>query len=172
MKTKILLNILFAFFITSCIAQNNRIENALTACSYEAFSDNGIAFKNKISSYQNLLIKEKIITDPSGKSYLQLLQKFADGKGLNKVPSKLFIAELQTIKSPNSDKTRECQKIIKNASEEYNNTTFKAFEKVISNQYSPNSLVVALLKLVTEEDLELDFYKIRILVLTSKIYME
>lgn len=174
MKTNILLNIIIGFLFTSCVAQNDRIENIIMDCSYQAFADNGKAFRTLISDYENLLINEKILADNSGKSYRQVLQKIADGNEFNKAPSTFFSAELQELEKPDLEKAQECQKIIIRDSAIYDMSKLKGLEQAIDNrQYSgdlqPSLIAEDILKVLTEGDFELDFYKLRIFLLFSII---
>ena len=145
MKTNILLNIIIGFLFTSCVAQNDRIENIIMDCSYQAFADNGKAFRTLITDYENLLINEKILADNSGKSYRQVLQK---------------------IDKPDREKAQECQKIIVKDSTSYNMSKLKVLEQAItnaenSNDIQPSLIAKDILKVLSEDDFELDFYKVR-----------
>ena len=135
-------------------------------CSYQAFADNGKAFRTLITDYENLLINEKILADNSGKSYRQVLQKIADGNEFNKVPSKFFTDELQKIDKPDREKAQECQKIIVKDSTSYNMSKLKGLEQAItnaenSNDIQPSLIAKDILKVLSEDDFELGFYKVR-----------
>ncbi|WJJ96550.1 ExbD/TolR family protein [Algibacter luteus] len=174
MKTNFLLNIIIGFLLTSCVAQNERIENIIMDCSYQSFDDNGIAFRKLISDYENLLINENILADNSGKSYRQVLKDIASEKEFDKVPSKFFAEELQKIEKPNLEKAQKCQEIIVKDSAKYDMTKLKGLEQAIDNaQYSgdlqPALIAEDILKVLTEKDFELEFYKLRTFLLFSII---
>lgn len=174
MKTNILLNIIIGFLFTSCVAQNERIENIIMECFYQSFADTGKEFRTLISDYENLLVNEKILTDNSGESYRQVLQKIANGNAFDKVPSKFFSAELQKLEKPDLEKAQECQKIIINDSASYNMSKLKGLEQAItnaqnSNDIEPSIIAKDILKVLTKEDFEIDFYKLRIFFLFSII---
>ncbi len=173
MKINILLNIIIGLLFTSCVAQGNRIESIIMECYYQAFADNGKELKTLISDYEALLIKEKILTNKSGKSYRQVLQKIADRKEFGKVPSTFFSAELLKIKKPDLEKIKECQKIIVKDSSLYDMSKLKGLEQIENAQYSrdlkPSLIAKDILKILTEDDFELDFYKSRIFLLFSLI---
>ena len=167
MKTNMLLNILIGFLFTSCVAQNDRIENVIMDCSFQSFPDKGKAFKTLIVDYENLLINEKILADKSGKSYRQVLQNIADGNEFDKVPSKFFSAESQKLGKPDFEKAQECKKTIIKDSASYNMSKLEGIEQAITNAQNSNDLqlsVIAkdILKVLTEEDFEIDFYKFRV----------
>jgi len=166
MKTNILLNIIVGFLFTSCIAQNDRIENIIMDCSYQSFEDGGKKFRKLISDYENLLIKEEILADESGKSYRQVLQKIADRNEFDKIPSIFFTDELQKLEKPDLEKAQECQKIIVKDSTIYNLSKLKGLELAINNAQNSRDIQASLiakdiLKILTEEDFELDYYKLR-----------
>lgn len=174
MKTNFLLYIIIALLFAPCIAQNNRIENLLMDCSYQAFADNGKEFKTLISDFESLLIKEKILADKSGNSYRQVLQKIADGKEFNKVPSTLFSVELQKIEKPDLEKVQECKKNIVKDSSLYDMSKLKVLEQAIDNAQNsgdlqPSLIAKGILKVLTKDDFELDFYKLRTFLLFSLI---
>jgi len=166
MKKLVLLNILLGILLISCSAQNERIENKIMECSYHSYADEGIQLKQLISDYQKLLIDEEILADDSGKSYRNVLQNIADGNDFNKAPSKFFINELQKIDKPNTIKAQDCQKIIVIDSSLYDLSKLKGLEQAITNAQHSNDIQPSLiardfLKVLSDEDFELDFYKLR-----------
>lgn len=141
-------------------------------CSYKSFSDNGKALKALIFEYENLLIKEKYLADSSGKSYREILQKISNGNLFDKTPSKFFSVELKKIEKPNLEKLQTCQEIIAKDSSFYNLSKLKGLEQVIINAQNsrdlqPSHIARDILKVLTEEDFELEFYKMRTFFLFS-----
>lgn len=166
MKTNILLHIIIGLIFTSCSAQDDRIENKIMDCSYQSYSDGGTELKNLIIEYENLLVNEGILADNSGKSYRQVLQKIANGNEIDKVPSKFFGTEIQKIEKPNLEKVQECQKIILKDSASYDISKLKGIEEVVinaqnSNDLQPSLIAKDILKVLSDEDFEINFYKIR-----------
>jgi len=173
MKTNILLHIIIGFLFTSCLAQNDRIENVIMDCSYQSFADNGEEFKKLIADYENLLIREEILHDKSGKSYRQVLLNISDENGFDKVPSMFFSAEWQKIVKPDTEKALECQNIRVKDSTSYDMSKLKQFEQAISkaeNAINIQSAVAKeLLEVLTEDDFTHDFYKVRTFFIFSLI---
>ncbi len=166
--------LIISFIFSSCVAQKERIENEIMECSYQSYSDNGKQLKQLISDYQQLLIDEKILTDRSGKSYRNILQDIADRNELNKAPSKFFLAELKKIDKPDSIKIQDCQKIIVNDSALYNLSKLKRLEQVIIDAQDSNDLRSSLiakniLEVLSEDDFELEFYKLRVFFILESI---
>lgn len=167
--TSMLLNILVGFIFTFCSAQNERIENKIMNCSYQSFEDDGEELKELISNYQNLLITQGILKDSNGKSYRQILENIAAGNEFDKVPSTFFAIELQKIKKPDTEEIKECQKIII-ADSSYNTSKLKGLEQVMTNvlnleDIEPSIIANEILNVLSDEDFEIDFYKLRIFLL-------
>ena len=165
---------MIGFLFTSCVAQNNRIEDKIMDCSYQSFADGGKEFRSLLADYEGLLINEGILADNSGKSYRQVLQNIANGKNLDKAPSKFFTDELQKIEKPDLEKAQECQKIIVRDSASYNFSKLEGLEQAFmtsqnSNAIQPSLLAKDILKILSEEDFEIDFYKVRIFFLFNLI---
>ena len=130
-------------------------------CTYQSYPDNGLAFKQLISDYQTLLIDEEILADSSAKSYRDLLKKFADGKGFDKVPSKYFYIEFRNLEKGNEEALRKCREQVLNDSAMYSSSKLKAFKSVIQSN-SPKASIQAkeILDVLSEEDFELHLYKL------------
>ena len=174
MKTKILLNIIIGLISINCFAQSKRVENEFMECTYKSYADNGKSFKELISNYEKLLIKENILKNSSGKSYRQIYQKIADGKEFKNIPSTFFSQELQKIDQPDLDKFQECQNILAQDSSDYDMSKVQGWEQIISSVSESGDLEISLigdhiLKLLSEKDFELNFYKIRTFFLFSVI---
>ena len=142
-------------------------------CSYQSFADSGKEFKKLISDYENLLIKEEILADKSGKSYRQVLQKISNENGFDKVPSMFFITEWQKIVKPDNEKAMECQNIMVEDSASYDMSKLKKFEQAMNNARNSiniqSTLAKELLEILTEDDFALDFYKVRTFFIFSLI---
>ncbi len=157
---------LISFFITPFYAQDERIESKIMECSYQAFADGGKELKKLIYDYEMLLIDEGFLEDSGGGSYLNVIENLAKNNGYDKFPSKFFPTELQKIEKPDIDKTLECQKLMSIDTVSYNNSKLKTFEQSIdkiinSNDISTSLVAKEFLKILSEEDFELDFYKFR-----------
>ncbi|WP_421823857.1 hypothetical protein [Flagellimonas oceanensis] len=161
MKTHLLSALIVILFQTSCSGQSKRIEEKMMECTYQSYPDNGLAFKQLISDYQTLLIDEEILADSSAKSYRDLLKKFADGKGFDKVPSKYFYIEFRNLEKGNEEALRKCREQVLNDSAMYSSSKLKAFKSVIQSN-SPKASILAkeILDVLSEEDFELHLYKL------------
>ncbi len=166
MRKTILLNIIFATLFLSCSSQKERLENKLMECVYRSYEDDGTKLAKLISDYENLLVNEGILKDNTGSSYRKILQNIAKEGDIKKTPSKFFQIELQKIGKPNGIKLQECQKALLQDSVLYDISKFKSLEKVIVNTQKsfdlrPDLIAKDYLNILTNNDFELDFYKLR-----------
>tara|TARA_R100000306_G_C4365691_1_gene137536 strand:- start:668 stop:1582 length:915 start_codon:yes stop_codon:yes gene_type:complete len=170
MKKTLSINIIILLLFTSCSSQNKRIEKEFMDCSYQAYSDNGAQLKKLIYEYQELLVEEKILTDSTAKSYRDFFQDIAYGNEFRHVPSKSFLEQLQTIEQPNRILIQECQSRILKDSSNYDMIKLRMLEKAISSvqnsgDLQPSLVAKQILSVLSEEDFELDYYKLRTMML-------
>jgi biopolymer transport protein ExbD len=177
MKKNFLLHLIILLLFASCSSQNKRIETELMECYYQTYSDNGAELKRLISNYQSLLVKEKVIADSSAKSYLNFYQKIAEEKEFEHVPSKSFLTELQNIEKPNGMINRECQSRVLADSSSYDTNKIFILEDAISSvqeagDLSPSLVAKQILTVLTEEDFELEYYRLRTLFLFDMLNVD
>jgi len=170
MKTKLLLNILLVFLSTYCFSQNVRIENKIMECYYVSYADSGNALKKLINEYENLLVNERILADKSGESYLDILTKIAKENKVEKNPSVFFSTELKNINKSNFKNIQKCIEAVNKDSSLYKKSKLKNLHE-ITNLNNLDSFKTAsilskkILQVLTKEDFELVFYKMRIFIL-------
>lgn len=177
MKKNFLLHLIILLLFASCSSQNKRIETELMECYYQTYSDNGAELKRLISNYQSLLVKEKVIADSSAKSYLNFYQKIAEEKEFEHIPSKSFLTELQSIEKPNGMINRECQSRVLTDSSSYNTNKIFILEDAISSvqeagDLSPSLVAKQILTVLSEEDFELEYYRLRTLFLFDMLNVD
>lgn len=170
MKKNFLLHIIILLLFTSCYSQSKRVEKEFMDCSYQAYSDNGLQLKKLISEYQKQLVKEKMLNDSTAKSYRNFFQEIADGKEFKHVPSKSFLEQLQAIEQPNRILIKECQTRILKDSSKYDMTKLRMLENAISSvqnsgDLQPSLVAKQILLVLSEKDFELDYYKLRTMML-------
>jgi hypothetical protein len=68
------------FFSTSCKKQTFQVDDIILQCYDSKYQEEGYDIKTIIEDYEKLLVKEGILRDDSGKSYLQVYQKIASDK--------------------------------------------------------------------------------------------
>ena len=74
MKIKLLVTGLLTLSIMSCNDKPFQIDEVLLQCYETTYKDKGYNIKTIIKDYESVLVKEGVLNDDSGKSYLQVIQ--------------------------------------------------------------------------------------------------
>lgn len=169
MRIALLLSILGSLFF-ACSFQNDRIEVQMMNCHYQAYHDNGERLKSAIKEYEVLLIEEQVLSNTSGKSYIELLQKIVNDDQYKNSPSELFFNKIPSIAEMDLRKLEECQsRIIRESS--YDQSKLKRLEKSIGTidleDMDMPLMAKAMLDVLSEEDFKLNYYKLRTFLLIS-----
>lgn len=80
MKNKIIYISLLVLFSSSCKKQTFQLDDIILACYDSKYQEEGYDIKAIIEDYEKYLVKEGVLNDDSGKSYLEVLQKIASNK--------------------------------------------------------------------------------------------
>ena len=80
MKVRIFSISVLILFSTSCNEQSFLRDDIILQCYHSKYQEHGYNIKTIIEDYEKLLVKEGILKDDSGKSYLEVLQKIASDK--------------------------------------------------------------------------------------------
>lgn len=170
MKIKFYYLILFLVSSYLCRAQENRLEESIMKCHYDAYEDEGKALKFFIEEQEDFLVGTNIFPDRSGNSYFQMLKAITSGAKPYRNLANSIQNELAEINNPPTEKLRTC---IPNPSK--NNTNASAlkvieverlFSKLSYNQYvNPLQISKELEELLEPEDFELDYYKYKFFLL-------
>jgi biopolymer transport protein ExbD len=166
MKNKLLLSIIALLFANLSIAQEERPEVLLINCLYESYDDGGKAFKELLNAFEVQLIKEKILKDETGESYIQFLKVASKGNLKNLIIPSNFVEDISEIKKPDSEKTKLCREQM---DEKYNIESTKIGELNVlmkdimsSDNIELSSYANGILSILRAEDFEIDFYKLNI----------
>ena len=150
--------------INPCLAQKQRVEKKLMNCWYEAFGDNAPKVKDFVVEYKQLLIDEGILKDSASGSYLSIYKRIAYDDEYVK-PSKSFFTELGKLKAPLEGYYESSEMAIKD-SFSYDASKLKQYETVFDSVtaidgYTRADLAQAILSVLNEEDLTLEYYRLR-----------
>ncbi len=152
--SKFIVTIFLVFVgLSNIYGQTKRMENKYMDCFYHTYGE------ESINNYEKLLVDEGVLEDNSGKSYMIFLRNFAERNKSVKRPSKLFCLEIKKLEKPEADKFRECQKTMLLGFIDYDMSKFFGVEEGILNKARPYLVARAMLKIVSEDDLEIDYYK-------------
>jgi len=137
-------------------------------CTYQAYFDNGIELKKLISDYQEKLIEEKVLLDGTAKSYLNLFQEIAS-KEIKHLPIQPFFEKFQNIDYQNQVLIKDCRTKLLKDSTKYANTKLQMLDHEISlirsGSFEPSLIAQKFLSVLNLEDLELDYYQLRAMML-------
>ncbi len=161
--------LILLFFFNSC-KQETRVEQEFMACTYAAFDDNGKELKSFMKEYEQMLFEADILKGTTGKDYMQLLDHLSTGNLENIVATDSFLAKVQEMKKPDSDILTACQATIFQDTLRYNTSKILLLETTLNglNQtgdFEPTLIAKNTAEILTVDDLELDFYKMRVYLL-------
>ncbi|MGB5645800.1 hypothetical protein [Muriicola sp.] len=110
MKDKIVYICLLILLSTSCKEQTFQADDIILHCYDSKYQKEGYDIKTIIDDYEKLLIKEGILRDNSGKSYLEVMQKINSDKDFS-IASSTFMDYDPFLKVDNETKLAlfECE---------------------------------------------------------------
>ena len=176
---KKIISLLFIVFAFSCTGQNYKIEDQLIQCLYETSNNIGIDFKKELLRYEKHLIKTGVLNDNSGKSYYEIYEEiektgdvnfFSDYSLIDTLRLKTDSLNIQNIIFEGlklSEKIKD--------SEDYKKSNLYKLSCVmdsINNLNNINASVIAkaIIKILSPEDFQHDYYKMTTLWTFSKIF--
>ena len=153
-------------FTTAGFAQNERAEVKFMECAYQVYSDNGATLHQLMISYENLLIEEGIMADGSGVSYRNIYKGIVTKNAFEKVPSQSFIDKMMQLKPDDIDKGDDCIKTLMVDTDNYDLSKMEGLEMAVNNSENsfnlePGKMAEEVLSILSAEDFELDYYKMR-----------
>jgi biopolymer transport protein ExbD len=158
--------LLFSFTLLLSLAlngQENKRENARMECIYANYPDKGLALKQLIKNFEKQLIEAKILTDSSGASYRKIIQRMANDTFIPYDFFDEFGDNWSKIESPFEIENNKCRKPnLKDSLLPFEVKIRAICEK--NNPESSSDMAQILSQVLTNEDLELDFYKIKLFV--------
>lgn len=166
---KIYMPLITTILLISCNSHKQRIEEKMIECQEISFSGTESTLKEKIKSYEELLIKEGFLEDGSGKSYYKFYNRLINNPSSFTSPPSEFFALYDT--EPNKEylkKGEDCMEQLKKDSLKYDWTKIKEIDKVVEKLPKRAAGIDAILLYKTiftalnEADLELDYYKMLI----------
>ena len=80
MKDKILFICFLLLLSISCQEQSSDLDDIMLQCYDTKYQEVGYDIKTTIEDYEKLLVKDGVLKDDSGKSYLEVAQKIASDK--------------------------------------------------------------------------------------------
>lgn len=156
---------LLVFLYTACDQQEDRLEVELMNCVYSSYPDGGIQLKKTITNFEEVLVKDGILKDNSGKSYRDIFKKIANHENISYQPSQSFLKEWQKVGPPDTDKVKRCQlKLLLRLQTTKEEKLDVIMDSLLQHQNVSAANVANLyLSVLDNKDFELDYYKFRFL---------
>ncbi|WP_373018543.1 hypothetical protein [Muriicola sp.] len=110
MKKTLLPLCFLALVIISCQQQSSELDKIITQCYDTTYQEKGYDIRAIIDSYEKELIKEGVLEDSSGESYLEVLEKIFKDKNF-RITTTAFIDKDPFLKVDNETKLAifQCQ---------------------------------------------------------------
>lgn len=170
MKKKSILIITFFSFVFG-FSQNRKIEKIYNDCYFNSMPENGREVKNLYKNYETLLISKKILKNNSGTSYFNLLKKVMSGEFIDNKTNFSLIDSINNLKYSNLIHfNTKCTEKIKSLSEYKKSNTYLLEQRMnsIKEDFSAEKATQIFLKTFNEKDFEIDYYKLRVLLLIER----
>ncbi|WP_299066124.1 hypothetical protein [uncultured Polaribacter sp.] len=170
MKKKSILIITFFSFVFG-FSQNRKIEKIYNDCYFNSMPENGREVKNLYKNYETLLISKKILKNNSGTSYFNLFKKVMSGEFIDNKTNFSLIDSINNLKYSNLIHfNTKCTEKIKSLSEYKKSNTYLLEQRMdsIKQDFSAEKATQIFLKTFNEKDFEIDYYKLRVLLLIER----
>lgn len=170
MKKKSILIITFFSFVFG-FSQNRKIEKIYNDCYFNSMPENGREVKNLYKNYETLLISKKILKNNSGTSYFNLFKKVMSGEFIDNKTNFSLIDSINNLKYSNLIHfNTKCTEKIKSLSEYKKSNTYLLEQRMdsIKEDFSAEKATQIFLKTFNEKDFEIDYYKLRVLLLIER----
>jgi|TARA_R110002051_G_scaffold88167_1_gene155372 hypothetical protein len=154
-----------------CSSKKERIEVKIMECINNTKDENGIKIKESLELYENLLIKENILKNKSANSYRKLLVNFSKEKNIkikidenDSLHLKIYKNRYKVSNDVIFQKIFKCYMPLEKDFLKYNQIKINELKVVFlqlskSNFSQDIEMAKRSLKIITEEDFELEFYK-------------
>ena len=168
---KILYLITITLLLHSCGDQELTTSD-LVKCAYSTSNDNGKSLKRKMYDFEDVLIKEKLLSDNSGKSYRQIYLIIAEFGNV------LQNSKLEKILSQLPELSQTELEIINNCAQKYswdfahgNENISTELKNLMTEKknISASEIAEIFAKNLKDKDFEDEFYKLKTLYLFQSI---
>ena len=157
----------------SCKSQDRIVEKTFNDCYFNSMPNQGKELKIFHNEYESLLISNGILIDNSGESYYNLFKKIMRSEISDTKTNFSFIDSINKLSYTDLiHSNQKCTDKIKSLDIYKDSNTYR-FEKTMDSLNDPyNDQIVAIEKIISslnEKDFELDFYKIRALLVMERM---
>ncbi|MEE9362423.1 MAG: hypothetical protein V3U92_07490 [Cellulophaga sp.] len=160
MKKLIQISLISGVLLASCSVQKNKIENVYMNCIHENYKSFGKNYKKIILDHEQLLVKEKILADCSGKSYISTIKRMIKDERLIIIPSKSIWEKLNPIEDINKCKTTMLSNSKTDLKKSHKiNEAVTSFLKI--EEITPSDVAERFLSILSKEDFKSEYYKLK-----------
>lgn len=157
----------------SCKSQDRIVEKTFNDCYFNSMPNQGKELKIFHNEYESLLISNGILIDNSGESYYNLFKKIMRSEISDTKTNFSFIDSINKLSYTDLiHSNQKCTDKIKSLDIYKDSNTYR-FEQTMDSLNDPyNDKIVVIEKIISslnEKDFELDFYKIRALLVMEKM---
>lgn len=166
MKYKVSFLCLLVLLSISCKQQTLKLDDIILQCYDPNYQEQGIDIKSIIDEYEQVLIKEGVLRDSSGKSYLEVLQRMYSDKDF-RITSAPFMDYDPTwaADGQTSWAVMECERKLIELLKEKDSKWHRVFpDSVISEKAEdPDRMLQTITETMSEEDLNSYYFRFRML---------
>lgn len=149
---------------TSCHEKPVQLDDIILKCYDSKYQKEGFDIKTIINDYEMLLVKEGILKDNSGKSYLEVYQKIATNKNF-RIKSQTFMQFDPLFKVTNETKIAifKCEAEMTETAQQQDFKWHKVFGKTESQQIKeePELMYQAMVESLSKDDLNSYYFKLK-----------
>ena len=157
----------------SCKSQDRIVEKIFNDCYFNSMPNQGKELKLFHKEYESLLISNGILTDNSGESYYNLFKKIMNSEIVDTKTNFSLIDSINKLSYTDLiHSNQKCTDKIKSL-DIYKNSNTHRFEKTmdsLKDSYNDQiKMINGVISSLNEKDFELDYYKIRALLVMERM---
>jgi len=172
MKKITILTFLILISIT-CKSQDRIVEKIFNDCYFSSMPNQGIELKQYHKEYESLLISNGILIDNSGESYYNLFKKIMNSEITDTKTNFSLIDSINKLSYVNLIHfNQNCTDKIKSLDiyKESNTSRFEKTMDSLKDSYNDQAKMInGIITSLNEKDFELDYYKIRVLLVMERM---
>jgi len=171
---KITILIFLILISISCKSQDRKVEKIFNECYFSSMPNQGKELKQYHKEYESLLISNGILIDNSGVSYYNLFKKIMRSEITDTKTNFSFIDSINKLSYIDLiHYNQNCTDKIKSLDIYKKSNTYR-FEKAMDSLKDPYNdqikMMDGIIRSLNEKDFELDFYKIRALLVMERMH--
>ncbi|WP_431161203.1 hypothetical protein [Flagellimonas beolgyonensis] len=164
MKEKILVICILMLMGSACQDKTSDLDEVLFECYDSIYSKEGYDIKSIIDDYEHLLVKDGILKDDSGSSYMEVWQKIVSDKDF-RIQSSTFqeYDPWQKVNREIGVTVFECEYEMVESLKQKNSKMQKLFSGIgsLESSQNPDQTYQAMMEILSEEDLNSYYFKLK-----------